>query len=68
METESSLYELIERQLAEQEKNYETAVINGKSARELREIEYHVEYLKSCLERLKKDYNISSINGLSMAD
>jgi hypothetical protein len=68
MNTELPLYELIQRQLAEQEKDYEAAVINGKSLRELREMEYHIEYLKSCLVRLKKDYNISSLNGLSMAD
>ena len=54
MKNELSLIELIQLRLSKQEQNYLTALRNGKSDVELKEIELNIEYLKSCLTRVKR--------------
>ena len=68
MKNELSLSEVIQRQIAEQESDYHNALLNGKSMRELREIQVKIDYLRSCLLRVQKDYKVSSQDDLSMAN
>jgi len=68
MKNEVSLDEIIQRQIAEQEANYHIALLNGKSMRELREIRDKIDYLRSCLVRVQKNYKVSSQDDLTMAN
>jgi hypothetical protein len=68
MKNEVSLSEIIHRQIAEQETNYKIALQNGKSMRELRAIQDKIDYLRSCLLRVQKDYKTSSQDDLTMAN
>ena len=54
MKNELSLIELIQLQLSKQEQNYLTALRNGNADVKLKEIELNIEYLKSCLTRVKR--------------
>jgi hypothetical protein len=66
MKNELSLHKIIQRQIAEQESNYKIALQNGKSMRELRAIHDKIDYLRSCLLRVHKDYKVSSQVDLTM--
>ena len=65
MKTEISLTEIIQRQLVEQEKNYETALQNSKPQMELREIKNEIDYLKSCQSYIQHETSLQ--HGLTMA-
>ena len=68
MKNEFSLSEIIQRRIAEQETNYHIALLNGKSMQELRAIQDKINYLRSYLVRVQKDYKVSSQDDLSMAN
>ena len=67
MQSELSIVEFIQRQLSQQEQNYMTALRNGKSNNELKEIEFEIEYLKNCRRQVRRVL-IPSLNALSMGD
>jgi hypothetical protein len=61
-----SLIEIIHGQISEEEKKFQEALYNGKSPRELKEIEIKIEYLKSSLKHIR--YNYSSRGDLKTSD
>jgi len=60
MKNEFSLSEIIQRRIAEQETNYHIALLNGKSMQELRAIQDKINYLRSYLVSVQKDYKVPS--------
>ena len=68
MKNEVSLNEIIQRQTAEQEANYHIALLNGKSMQELGAIQDKINYLRSYLVRVQKDYKVPSQDDLTMAN
>ena len=68
MKNELSLCDIIQRQIVKEETNYHIALLNDKSMQELREIQDKIDYLRSCLVRVQKDYKVSSQDDLTMAN
>jgi hypothetical protein len=67
MNTQLSIVEFIQTQISQQEQNYMTALRNGKSNIELKEIEFEIQYLKNCLREVRRVI-VPSPNGLSIVD
>ena len=62
MGNELSLYEIIQRQIAEQKTDYKIALKNGKSVKKLTEIQDKINYLQVFLLRLQNDFKSFSQN------
>lgn len=67
MNTQLSIVEFTQEQLSQQEQDYMTALRNGKSNIELKEIEFEIQYLKNCLREVRRVLAPSQ-NGLSILD
>ena len=68
MQNENILEDYLKKEIVQEEKNYEHALLAGKSVTELKRIQDRIDYLKATYSHIKSRYQNSEQNDLSFSD